>query len=90
MRLELSGCLSQQFKQQNLVETLRSTGPLTVFAPNDDAFAKLPKGAFDDLLKNVPQLKAVLMYHIVAGKHKINEISKMKYRTNNSRPRSQN
>jgi uncharacterized surface protein with fasciclin (FAS1) repeats len=60
-----------------LVDTLRNTGPLTVFAPNDDAFAKLPKGAFDDLLKDVPQLKAVLMYHIVAGKHKINEISKM-------------
>ena len=60
-----------------LVDTLRSTGPLTVFAPNDEAFGKLPKGAFDDLLKNVPKLKAVLMYHIVAGKHAINEIGKM-------------
>jgi hypothetical protein len=60
-----------------LVNTLRSTGPFTVLAPNDEAFAKLPKGAFDNLQKNVPQLKAVLMYHIVDGKHTINEISKM-------------
>ncbi len=60
-----------------LVDTIRSTGPFTVFAPNDEAFSKLPKGAFDDLLKDVPKLKAVLMYHIVAGKHEINEISKM-------------
>src|ERR1700690_1294684 len=60
-----------------LIDTLRSTGPFTVFAPNDEAFAKLPKGAFDDLQKNVPKLKAVLMYHIVAGKYTINQISKM-------------
>ncbi|MGD0451074.1 MAG: fasciclin domain-containing protein [Candidatus Bathyarchaeia archaeon] len=60
-----------------LIDTLRGTDPLTVFAPNDEAFAKLPKGAFDDLLKNVPKLKAILMYHIIAGKHTINQISKM-------------
>ena len=61
-----------------LVNTLRSAGPLTVFAPNDEAFAKLPEEAYDNLLKNVPQLKAILMYHIVDGKHTLNEISKMK------------
>ena len=61
-----------------LVETFRSPGSFTVFAPNDEAFAQLPKGAFDSLLKNTPKLKAVLMYHIVAGKHTINQISKMK------------
>ena len=61
-----------------LVDTFRSPGPFTVFAPNDEAFAKLPKGAYDSLLKDAPQLKAVLMYHIIAGKHTINEISKMK------------
>ena len=61
----------------DLVELLRGDGSFTVFAPNDDAFAKLPKGAFDDLLKNPPQLTAVLMYHIVAGKHTTDEISKM-------------
>ncbi len=60
-----------------LVDMLRSEASFTVFAPDDEAFAKLPEGKFDDLLKNPPQLTAVLMYHIVAGKHTINEISKM-------------
>jgi uncharacterized C2H2 Zn-finger protein len=60
-----------------LVDLLRGSGSFTVFAPNDEAFNKLPKGAFDDLQKNPPQLTAVLMYHLVAGKHTIKEISKM-------------
>ena len=53
-----------------LVETLSSEGPFTVFAPNNAAFAKLPAGALDDLLKaeNVDKLKAVLTYHVVSGK----------------------
>lgn len=59
-----------------LVDTLRG-GLFTVFAPNDEAFSKLPEGAFDDLLKDVPKLTAVVMYHVVAGKFAINEISKM-------------
>jgi hypothetical protein len=61
-----------------LVDTIRSTEPLTVFAPNDEAFSKLPKGTFDSLIKNVPKLKAILMYHLVTGKYTINEISQMK------------
>jgi hypothetical protein len=61
-----------------LVETLRGTEPFTVFAPNDEAFAKLPKGVFNRLMKDLPQLKAVLMYHIVAGKFTINDISQVK------------
>ena len=60
-----------------LLDIPRSTGPFTVFVPNDDAFTELPKGAYARLLKNIPQLKAVLMYHIVAGKYTIDEISKM-------------
>ena len=60
-----------------LVNLLRNNGSFTVFAPNDEAFSKLPKGAYKRLQKNVPQLNAVLMYHIVAGKHTINDISKM-------------
>jgi hypothetical protein len=60
----------------DLVDTLRG-GLFTVFAPNDEAFAKLPKGTFDSLLKDMPKLTAVLMYHIVAGKYTINQISKM-------------
>jgi uncharacterized surface protein with fasciclin (FAS1) repeats len=53
-----------------LVETLSSAGPFTVFAPNNAAFAKLPAGTVDGLLKpeNLDKLKAVLTYHVVAGK----------------------
>ena len=55
-------------KAAGLVDTLKSKGPFTVFAPNDDAFAKLPKGTVEGLLKDIPKLKAVLTYHVVAGK----------------------
>jgi uncharacterized surface protein with fasciclin (FAS1) repeats len=51
-----------------LVETLKGAGPFTVFAPTDEAFAKLPAGTLDNLLANPDQLKAVLTYHVVAGK----------------------
>jgi uncharacterized surface protein with fasciclin (FAS1) repeats len=51
-----------------LVDTLKSAGPFTVFAPTDAAFAKLPAGALDSLLANPDKLKAVLTYHVVAGK----------------------
>lgn len=59
-----------------LVDTLRG-GLFTVLAPDDEAFEKLPPGIVDSLLKDTPKLTAVLMYHIVAGKLTINEISKM-------------
>ena len=51
-----------------LVDTLKGPGPFTVFAPTDAAFAKLPAGTLDGLLKNPEKLKAVLTYHVVAGK----------------------
>jgi len=53
-----------------LVETLKGDGPFTVFAPTDDAFAALPDGTVEDLLKpeNKDQLTAVLTYHVVPGK----------------------
>lgn len=51
-----------------LVETLQGEGPFTVFAPTDEAFAKLPAGTLDALLKDPEQLKAILLYHVVAGK----------------------
>jgi uncharacterized surface protein with fasciclin (FAS1) repeats len=53
-----------------LVETLKGEGPFTVFAPTDAAFAKLPAGTVEDLLKpeNKDQLTAVLTYHVVPGK----------------------
>jgi len=53
-----------------LVETLKGDGPFTVFAPSDDAFAKLPAGTVDDLVKpeNKAKLTAILTYHVMAGK----------------------
>lgn len=55
-------------KAADLVDTLKSPGPFTVFAPTDDAFAKLPHGTLDSLLKDKEKLKAVLLYHVVPGK----------------------
>jgi uncharacterized surface protein with fasciclin (FAS1) repeats len=57
-------------KAAGLAETLSGPGPFTVFAPTDDAFAKLPAGTVDSLLlpKNKAKLKAILLYHVVAGK----------------------
>jgi uncharacterized surface protein with fasciclin (FAS1) repeats len=51
-----------------LVETLSGKGPFTVFAPNDAAFAKLPKGTVESLLKDIPRLTSILTYHVVAGR----------------------
>lgn len=57
-------------KAAGLVDTLKGKGPFTVFAPTDDAFAKLPAGTVDDLLKpeNKQKLIAILTYHVVPGK----------------------
>ena len=53
-----------------LVDTLKGAGPFTVFAPTDEAFAKLPAGTVEALLKpeNLEQLTDILLYHVVAGK----------------------
>ncbi|MEZ6040767.1 MAG: fasciclin domain-containing protein [Planctomycetaceae bacterium] len=63
-------------KAAGLVETLKGEGPFTVFAPSDDAFAKLPKGTVENLLKpeNKDQLVAVLTYHVVPGKLKASDV----------------
>ena len=57
-------------KAAGLVDTLKGPGPFTVFAPTDEAFAKLPAGALEDLLKpeNKAKLQSVLTYHVVPGK----------------------
>ena len=61
-----------------LVDTLKGEGPFTVFAPNDDAFKKLPAGTVDTLLKpeNKQKLVGVLTYHVVAGKLDTAELDK--------------
>lgn len=51
-----------------LVDTLKSAGPFTVFAPTDAAFAKLPAGTVEALLADIPKLTAILTYHVLAGK----------------------
>ena len=55
-------------KEASLVDTLKGQGPFTVFAPTDEAFAKLPPGTVDALLKDKQKLTAVLTYHVVPGK----------------------
>lgn len=65
-------------KAAGLVDTLKSKGPFTVFAPTDEAFAKLPKGTVESLLKDIPKLKAVLTYHVIAGKVMAADVVKLK------------
>jgi uncharacterized surface protein with fasciclin (FAS1) repeats len=62
------GTLVTAIKTASLVDTLKGAGPFTVFAPTDEAFAKLPKGTVDALLKDPPKLRAILKYHVVSGK----------------------
>ena len=67
-------------KAAELVETLKGTGPFTVFAPTDAAFAKLPAGTLDDLLKpeNKAKLQGILTYHVVPGKVMAADVVKLK------------
>lgn len=62
--------LAAALKAAGLVDTLKGAGPFTVFAPTDAAFAKLPKGTVEDLLKpeNKAKLAAILTYHVVSGR----------------------
>lgn len=66
-------------KAADLVETLSGEGPFTVFAPTDEAFAKLPEGTIAELLKpeNKDQLRAILTYHVVAGKVAAADVMKL-------------
>lgn len=67
-------------KAADLVDTLKSAGPFTVFAPTDAAFAKLPAGTLDDLLKpeNKAKLQGILTYHVVSGKVLAADVVKLK------------
>ena len=62
-----------------LVDTLKGTGPFTVFAPTDEAFAKLPAGTVEELLKpqNKSKLQAILTYHVVPGKVMAADVTKI-------------
>ncbi len=65
-------------KAADLVSTLNGTGPFTVFAPTDEAFAKIPKATLDALLADKAALKSVLTYHVVAGKVMAADVVKLK------------
>jgi uncharacterized surface protein with fasciclin (FAS1) repeats len=64
-----------------LIETLKGKGPFTVFAPTDEAFAKIPKADLDALLKDKAKLTAVLTYHVVPGKVMAKDVKAGKVKT---------
>ena len=70
--------LAAALKAADLVGTLKGAGPFTVFAPTDEAFAKLPKGTLDALLKDPVKLKGILLYHVVSGKVTASDVVKLK------------
>jgi uncharacterized surface protein with fasciclin (FAS1) repeats len=71
--------LAAALQAAGLVETLKGPGPFTVFAPTDEAFAKLPAGTLDSLLEpaNKEKLVAILTYHVVSGKVLAAQVVKM-------------
>ena len=71
--------LAAALKAAGLVDTLKGAGPFTVFAPTDAAFAALPKGTVENLLKpeNRKQLIAILTYHVVPGRVSATQVAKM-------------
>lgn len=66
-------------KAAGLVDTLKSPGPFTVFAPTDEAFAKIPKNDLDMLLKDTAKLKDILTFHVVDGKLMASDIAEHEY-----------
>lgn len=69
--------LATALTEAGLVDALKGKGPFTVFAPTDDAFKKLPKGALDNLLKDKEALKNVLLYHVVSGNVSSTDVVKL-------------
>jgi uncharacterized surface protein with fasciclin (FAS1) repeats len=71
--------LAAALRAAGLVDTLKGKGPFTVFAPTDEAFAKLPPGTVENLLKpeNKEKLVAILTYHVVPGRDLASQVTKM-------------
>jgi uncharacterized surface protein with fasciclin (FAS1) repeats len=69
--------LVSAIEKAGLADTLKGPGPYTVFAPTDEAFAKVPKAQLDELLQDKEQLKQVLLFHCVPGKIKSTDVQKM-------------
>ena len=66
-------------KAAGLVDTLKSPGPFTVFAPTDEAFAKMPKADLDMLMKDTAKLKEILTFHVAEGKMMASDLAKHEY-----------
>jgi uncharacterized surface protein with fasciclin (FAS1) repeats len=73
--------LATALQAAGLVDTLKGKGPFTVFAPTDEAFAKVPKDQLDALLKDKAKLTAVLTYHVVPGKVMAKDVKAGKVKT---------
>jgi uncharacterized surface protein with fasciclin (FAS1) repeats len=69
--------LAKALTEAGLIETLKGKGPFTVFAPTDEAFAKLPAGTLEALLADKAKLTAVLTYHVVPGKVTASDVVKL-------------
>ena len=67
--------LATALTETGLVEALQGDGPFTVFAPTDDAFAKLPGGTIESLLNDKETLKTILLYHVVSGKVTLDKVA---------------
>lgn len=70
--------LAKALTAAGLIDTLKGAGPFTVFAPTDAAFAKLPAGTLEGLLKDKAKLTAILTYHVVPGKVMAADVMKLK------------
>ncbi len=72
--------LAAALQAAGLVDALKAPGPFTVFAPTDEAFAKLPPGTLDDLLKpeNREKLRGILTYHVVSGRVPSSDVVKLR------------
>ena len=73
--------LAVALQAAGLIDTLKGPGPFTVFAPTDEAFAKVPKAQLDALLADKAKLTAVLTYHVVAGKVMAKDVKAGKVKT---------
>jgi len=69
--------LVEAMKAAGLVDTLKGDGPFTVFAPTDEAFAKLPAGTVEALLKDKARLTSILTYHVVPGKVMASDVTRL-------------
>jgi len=72
--LDSLSMLNQAIEAADMGAALKGQGPLTIFAPTNEAFKQIPKDVLDSTLKNKPRLESILKYHVVSGKHMASDI----------------